>query len=68
VGWDKVVEVEAAAAVALVGAMEVGQDEWVAQRQQGRAVTVSAPVVDIAQRTWQVCPATRKSARNAARE
>ena len=66
--WVKVVEVEAGAAVAPAGAADVGQDGWVAQQPQGLAATASVPVVDTAKRMRQACPATRKSARNAARE
>ena len=45
--WVKVVGVEAAAVV-LVAAEGVGQDGWAAPLPQGRAATVSVPVVGIA--------------------
>ena len=50
--WVQVVEVEAGAVVALGGAMDVGQGEWVAKRPRDRAATVSVPVVDTAKCTW----------------
>jgi hypothetical protein len=51
VRWDKVVEVENGAAEALVGAVDVAQDDWAVLRPQDRAATVFVQVVDTARRT-----------------
>ena len=64
--WVEVAEVGAGVAVAPAEAADVGQDGWVALLPPVQEATVSVLAAGNASHTWQVNPATRKNARNAA--
>ena len=64
--WVEVAEVGAGAAVAPAGAADGGRDGWMVLLPPVRAATVSAQAVGNARRIPWACPATRKSAQNAA--
>jgi hypothetical protein len=66
VRWVEVAEAAAGVAAAPTGAADGGRDGWVALLPLDQVATVSAQAVANACRTWQACPATRKSAQNAA--
>jgi hypothetical protein len=66
VRWVEVAEVGTDAVVAPVAVVDVVQAGWAALLLPDRAATVSARAAGTASRTRWACPATRKSARNAA--